>query len=256
MDALSHILVRDLTLAYDDHVVLRDLEFEVPRAAIFFIMGGSGSGKSTLLRALIGLHQPTRGRIEYGGVSFLDLRLAERERMLRRFGVLYQSGGLFTSMTLEENVALPLDEFTPLPPPQVREVVRLKLELVGLAGFEAFYPSQLSGGMQKRAGLARAIALDPEVLFFDEPSAGLDPVAAHRLDELVRELRDSLGATIVIVSHDLQSIFGLADFCIFLDATEQTITARGTPRELLRHPPNERVAEFLTGRRPVQEDHV
>ena len=256
MNAISHIVVRDLTLAYGDHVVLRDVAFEVPRAAIFFIIGGSGSGKSTLLRALIGLHQPSSGRIEYGGVSFLDLRLEERERMLRRFGVLYQSSGLFTSMTLEENVALPLAEFTPLPPSEVREVVRLKLELVGLAGFEALYPSQLSGGMQKRAGLARAIALDPEILFFDEPSAGLDPVAAHRLDDLVRELRDSLGSTVVIVSHDLQSIFGLADFCIFVDATTQTITARGTPQELLRNPPNERVAEFLTRRRVTQEDHV
>ncbi|MCU1281930.1 MAG: transporter related [bacterium] len=242
----AQITVEGLTLAYDGFVVMRDLSFTVDRGAIFFIMGGSGSGKSTVMRALIGLHQPTAGAIFYDGEDFLRQDGAHRELTLRRFGVLYQSSGLFSSMTVAENVGLPLEEFTDLSPAEVREVASVKLSLVGLAGFEDFSPGQLSGGMQKRAGLARAMALDPEILFLDEPSAGLDPISSRRLDELIVELRDSLRATFVIVSHELASILAVGDASIFLDTAVRTISASGPPRELLAHPPHERIGEFLT----------
>jgi phospholipid/cholesterol/gamma-HCH transport system ATP-binding protein len=166
--------------------------------------------------------------------------------MMRRFGVLYQSGALWSSMTLAENVALPLGEYTDLPPARIRELVSLKLALVGLAGFEEFYPSEISGGMRKRAGLARAMALDPDILFFDEPSAGLDPISSHLLDQLILELRASLGATVVVVTHELPSIFSIADNSVFLDAETKTMIAAGNPKELLARPPNARVREFLT----------
>ena len=240
------IEVDHLTLAYGDFVVMRELTFTVEPGSIFFITGGSGSGKSTVMRALIGLHQPTSGGIFYEGDDFLHQDEAHRELTLRRIGVLYQSSGLFTSMTVGENVGLPLSEFTNLSPDDVRAVAALKLALVGLSGFEDFYPAELSGGMQKRAGIARAMALDPEILFLDEPSAGLDPVSARRLDELIVELRDSLGTTVVIVSHELASILGIGDASIFLDTTTRTISASGPPQELLAHPPNERIREFLT----------
>jgi phospholipid/cholesterol/gamma-HCH transport system ATP-binding protein len=242
----AQITVQELTLAYGSFVVMRDLSFTVDRGAIFFIMGGSGSGKSTLMRALIGLHQPSSGAILYDGRDFLGQDEVLRELTLRRFGVLYQSSGLFSSMTVAENVGLPLGEFTDLSPADVREVASVKLSLVGLAGFEDFYPGQLSGGMQKRAGLARAMALDPEILFLDEPSAGLDPITARRLDELIAELRDSLRTTFVIVSHELASILGVGDASIYLDTTTRTLSASGPPRELLAHPPNERIRDFLT----------
>lgn len=240
------ITVEEMTLAYGSFVVMEKLSFIVERGAIFFITGGSGSGKSTVMRALIGLHPPAAGSIFYDGDDFLRQDDAHRELTLRRIGVLYQSSGLFTSMTLGENVGLPLTEFTALSPDEVRQVVALKLSLVGLAGFEDFYPAELSGGMQKRAGIARAMALDPEIIFLDEPSAGLDPVSARRLDDLIVELRDSLGTTVVIVSHELESILGIGDASIFLDTTVRTISASGPPRQLLAHPPNERIREFLT----------
>jgi phospholipid/cholesterol/gamma-HCH transport system ATP-binding protein len=245
---MSHpqITVEGLTLAYGSFVVMRELSFGVERGAIFFIMGGSGSGKTTVLRALLGLHQPTAGAIYYDGDDFLRQDETERELTLRRLGVLYQSSGLFSSMTVGENVGLPLGQFTHLSPAEVREVVALKLSLVGLAGFEEFYPSELSGGMRKRAGIARAMALDPEILFLDEPSAGLDPISARRLDELILNLRDSLGTTVVIVSHELSSILGIGGWAIFLDPTVRTISASGPPAELLAHPPNERIRDFLT----------
>jgi phospholipid/cholesterol/gamma-HCH transport system ATP-binding protein len=240
------ITVEGLTLAYGRFVVMHDLSFTVDQGAIFFVMGGSGSGKSTVMRALIGLHEPSAGAIFYDGDDFVGQDDAHRELTLRRFGVLYQGSGLFSSMTVAENVGLPLGEFSDLAPAEIREVASLKLSLVGLTGFEDFYPGQLSGGMQKRAGLARAMALDPEILFLDEPSAGLDPISSRRLDELIVELRNSLGATFVIVSHELSSILGIGDASIFLDTTVRTISASGPPRQLLEHPPHERAREFLT----------
>jgi phospholipid/cholesterol/gamma-HCH transport system ATP-binding protein len=246
MTATVHISVKDLTLRYGSSVVMHDLSFVVPRGAIFFLMGGSGSGKSTLLNTMLGLIPAGGGSIFYGADDFMTQDASERARTVRRFGVLFQGGGLFSSMTLAENVALPLGEFTDLSVREVRQLARLKLALVGLRGFEDFFPSEISGGMQKRAGLARAMALDPEILFLDEPSAGLDPVTSRRLDELIVQLRDSLGATVVIVSHELPSILGIGDNCVFLDAAQKTMTAQGPPRELLRNPPNQRVAAFLT----------
>jgi phospholipid/cholesterol/gamma-HCH transport system ATP-binding protein len=240
------IRVEKLTMAFDGHVLMHDLDFSVARGAIFFITGPSGSGKTTLLRHLVGLQAPAAGQIFYGDEPFVGQPPDGRAHTLRRFGVLFQSGGLFTSMTLAENVALPLDQFTTLDPGTIDELVRLKLRLVGLAGFERFYPSALSGGMRKRAGLARAMALDPEILFLDEPSAGLDPDTARRLDELILDLRGSLGATVVVVSHELPSIFAIGDDLIFLDPATRTLSAHGPPAALLRHPPNERVARFLT----------
>jgi phospholipid/cholesterol/gamma-HCH transport system ATP-binding protein len=239
------IAVRGLTMAYGDFVVQRDLDFEVRRGEIFVIMGDSGCGKSTLLRHLIGLQRPARGRVLYGSRSFWDAEAEEQERILRSFGVLYQKGALWSSMTLAENVALPLQQYTDLPDAEIRELASLKLALVGLAGFEEFYPSEISGGMQKRAGLARAMALDPEILFFDEPSAGLDPISSRRLDDLILELRESLGATIVVVTHELASIFTIADDSVFLDAEARTQVATGDPRELRETSPVPKVRTFL-----------
>ncbi len=198
------------------------------------------------MRHLIGLKEPATGEIFYEDVNFTRAGPEERERLLRRFGVLYQSGALWSSMTLAENVGLPLGEFTDLTPAQIREIAALKLALVGLKGFEDFYPNQISGGMQKRAGLARAMALDPEILFFDEPSAGLDPISSSLLDELILELRDNLGATIVIVTHELASIFAIANNSVFLDAESRVQIASGDPKELLANSDDPRVRKFLT----------
>lgn len=244
--APPHIEVRGLTMAYGDFVVLRDLDFAIRRGEIFVIMGGSGCGKSTLLRHMLGLMEPAAGEVLYNRVSFTRADPLVRTAMLRRFGVLYQSGALFSSMTLLENVSLPLQEFTDLSPAEIHEAASLKLALVGLRGFEDFTPSQLSGGMQKRAGLARAIALDPEVLFFDEPSAGLDPLTASRLDDLILELRASLGATVVVVTHELASIFKIGTNGVFLDAESRSILAVGAPSEMLAHSADRRVHGFLT----------
>ena len=233
-DPTAHITVRDLTMAYGSLVVMRNLNFIVTRGEVFVIMGGSGCGKSTLLRHLIGLNEPATGEIWYGTENFTRADPVHRQAMVQRFGVLYQSGALFSSMTLAENVGLPLQEYTDLDAAEIREVASLKLALVGLKGFEDYYPSQISGGMQKRAGLARAMALDPEVLFFDEPSAGLDPISSRLLDDLILELRNSLGATIVVVTHELASIFAIATTCVFLDVETRTMTALGPPQELLR----------------------
>ncbi len=239
-------MVKDLTMAYGDYVVMRDLNFTVNRGKIFVIMGPSGCGKSTLLRHLIGLNEPAAGEVWYGQVNFTQADPLERRRMVRHFGVLYQGGALWSSMTLAENIGLPLEEFTDLNRDQIEEMASLKLSLVGLKGFENYYPSQISGGMQKRAGLARAIALDPDVLFFDEPSAGLDPISSRLLDDLILELRDSLGATVVIVSHELASIFSIADNSIFLDPGTHTIAAQGNPKDLLAHCENPIVHRFLS----------
>jgi phospholipid/cholesterol/gamma-HCH transport system ATP-binding protein len=244
--AEAPIVVRDLTMAYGSFVIQRDLTFTVQRGEIFIIMGGSGCGKSTLLRHLIGLMAPAQGDVFIDGENFWDSPAEDQERIKRRFGVLFQSGGLWSSMTLAENVALPLQQYTDLRPSQILEVASLKLALVGLAGFEAFYPSEISGGMQKRAGLARAMALDPDILFFDEPSAGLDPISSRLLDELILELRDSLGSTIVVVTHELASIFTIADNSVFLDADTKTMIASGAPKWLRDESPNPKVREFLT----------
>jgi phospholipid/cholesterol/gamma-HCH transport system ATP-binding protein len=241
----GHIVVRDLTMAYGSFVVMRNLNFSVRRGEIFIIMGGSGSGKSTLMRHLVGLNEPAQGEIFYDGINFTRADPVERNRMLRRFGVLYQAGALWSSMTLAENVGLPLAQFTSLPPADIEEVASLKLALVGLRGFESYFPSELSGGMQKRAGLARAIALDPEILFFDEPSAGLDPISSRMLDDLILELRESLGATIVVVTHELASIFAIGDNSVLLDGESHTMIAQGNPRQLV-HSPDPRVRRFLS----------
>lgn len=241
----AQITVRDLTMAYGDFVIQRDLSFTVDQGDIFIIMGGSGCGKSTLLRHLIGLKSPVKGQVLHGTQDFWAAEQSERERMMRRFGVLYQSGALWSSMTLAENVALPLEEYTALSRSEIAEVASLKLSLVGLAGFEKFYPSEISGGMCKRAGLARAMALDPETLFFDEPSAGLDPISSRLLDELILELRDSLGATIVIVTHELASMFAIGNNSVFLDSETKTMIAQGDPKRLLADSSNPKVQRFL-----------
>ena len=240
------IEVRNLTMAYGRRVIQRDVDFTVRHGDIFIIMGGSGCGKSTLLRHLIGLMRPAQGDVFYEGQSFWGAEPETRERMLQRFGVLYQSGALWSSMTLAENVALPLGEYTDLAPAEIRDLVSFKLALVGLAGFEEFYPSEISGGMRKRAGLARAMALDPEVLFFDEPSAGLDPISSRRLDDLILEVRASLGATVVVVTHELASIFAIGTDSVFLDGETKTMLATGDPKVLLTEASQPAVRRFLT----------
>ena len=239
------IAVRGLTMAFGERVVMHDLTFEVGRGDIFFIMGPSGSGKSVLMRHLLGLLDPAAGEIFYEGERFTGAAPADRARMLRRCGVTFQTGGLWSSLTLAENVAVPLEEYTELDVPAIREVASLKLALVGLRGFEDYYPSEISGGMQKRAALARAIALDPAILFFDEPSSGLDPVSSRLLDRLIVELRDSLGATVVIVSHELGSILEIGTNSIFLDMETRTMAAQGDPRMLLTEAANPVVRRFL-----------
>ena len=241
----AHIVVHDLTMAYGSFVVQHDLNFTIPRGEIFIIMGDSGCGKSTLLRHMIGLKQPAAGDVLINGENLWSAEPEERDRIIRRFGVLYQSGALWSSMTLAENISLPLEQYTDLDREGIREIVGLKLALVGLAGFEDFYPSEISGGMCKRAGLARAMALDPEILFFDEPSAGLDPISSRRLDDLILELRDSLGATIVVVTHELASIYTIADNSVFLDAEARTQTAHGNPAELRDNSTVPKVRTFL-----------
>lgn len=241
------IRAEKLTMAYGDFVIMRDLNFTVNQGDIFIIMGGSGCGKSTLLRVLVGLKEPAAGKVLYREGSLWDTEAgSKRNAILRRTGILYQSGALFSSMTLAQNIALPLSQYTPLKPKEIRELASLKLALVGLAGFEDFYPSEISGGMCKRAGLARAMALDPDILFFDEPSAGLDPVSAHLLDELILELRESLRATFVVVTHELASIFAIGNNSVFLNVETRTMSASGDPNELLAHTTDPNLRRFLT----------
>lgn len=233
--------VRDLTMAYGDVLVQRAVEFDVARGEIFVIMGGSGCGKSTLLKHLIGLHHPAAGQILYDG----DTPLEGLGDIARRFGVLFQGGALWSSMTVGENIALPLEIFTGLGREEIAAIVAFKLALVGLAGREHLYPASLSGGMRKRAGLARALALDPEILFLDEPSAGLDPINSRRLDDLILQIRDMLGTTIVMVTHELASIFAIADKAIFLDADTKVPAALGSPKAMLDESDNKTVQAFL-----------
>lgn len=231
--------IDSLTMAYGDYIVMKNLDFSIKKGEIFFIIGGSGCGKSTLLRHMIGLVTPASGKILYRGENFSGATEERRLEILREFGILYQGGALWTSMTLAENVMLPLMEFSGLSEKEAKVMADLKLALVGLNGFGSFYPSEISGGMAKRAGLARAIALDPSVLFFDEPSAGLDPISSYRLDRLILQMRDSLGATVVVVSHELPSIFSIADRVVFLDAKSKTQGALGAPRDLLKSGPED-----------------
>lgn len=240
------IEVKDLTVAYGDFVLMKDVNFTVRQGDIFVIMGASGSGKSTLLRVLTGLKEPTKGGVYIGGVDFWGSDGKTRDAIMQKNGILYQSGALFSSMTLAENVAMPLQQYTKFSQREIDEIVSLKLALVGLAGFEGFYPSEISGGMKKRAGLARALALDPKIVYFDEPSAGLDPISAKLLDDLILELNKSLGMTIVVVTHELASIFAIGTNSIFLDADTRKIIAWGSPKELLKNPPSEKVLRFLT----------
>jgi phospholipid/cholesterol/gamma-HCH transport system ATP-binding protein len=243
--ARAKIAVRDLTMAYGSFVVMRDLNFDVADKDIFVIMGGSGCGKSTLLRHLIGLQEPAGGRVLFDGEDFTASPPAERGRFIRRFGVMYQSGALWSSLTLAENIAMPLEEHTDLKAKAIRDLVAYKLALVGLSGYEDYYPSQISGGMNKRAGIARAMALDPDILFLDEPGAGLDPLSARRLDDLILRLRDGLGSTIVVVTHELASIFAIANHSVFLDSATRTQGGTGNPNELRDHSDNPAVRLFL-----------
>ncbi len=246
MQPHSYLKVNNLMMAYDETIIQKNLNFSIKSGEIFIIMGGSGCGKSTLLRHLIGLLKPAAGDIIIDGVNLWQATPEQRNQIISHNGVLYQGGALWSSMTLGENIALPLSEYSDLNQKQIEEVTAYKLSLVGLAGFEDYYPSEISGGMRKRAGFARAMALDPKILFFDEPSAGLDPISSRLLDDLIMELRDSLDSTIVIVSHELESIFTVGDNSIFLDPEEKTIIATGSPKELLKHSDDPRVLNFLT----------
>jgi len=247
-------MVRDLTMAYGDHVIMRDLNFSVGRGDIFIIMGGSGCGKSTLMKIMVGLKVPAGGQVFYGDLNFWEAVPDNRKHILQNIGVLYQSSALWSSMTLAENVALPIEEYTDLSPNEIRELVSFKLSMVGLAGHEDFYPAEISGGMRKRAGIARAIALDPDILFFDEPTTGLDPVSAKRLDDLILELRNSLGATVVVVTHELASIFAIGNNSVFLDSDTRTMTAVGDPKMLLENSQDPKIINFLT--RGKVEEHL
>ncbi|MBR1904216.1 MAG: ATP-binding cassette domain-containing protein [Alphaproteobacteria bacterium] len=238
--------VKDLTVGYGDYVLLHDANYQVNKGDIFIIMGGSGCGKSSMLRILTGLLPPLKGQVIISGVDIASAPVKEVQKIREKSGILYQSGALFSSMTLAENIMLPLQQYSDYSPATMRELAALKLALVGLKGFDDFYPSEISGGMKKRAGLARELDLDPQIVYFDEPSAGLDPISSRNLDDLIIELNRSLGTTIVVVTHELASIFAIGNNSIFLDAATKTIMARGDPKELLKNPPNQAVYEFLT----------
>lgn len=241
---MTAICTKDVTLQYGSRLIQKNLNFTVSKGDIFVIMGGSGCGKSTLLKHLIGLYKPAHGEIFYGDQNYTTANEKEQQKMQSRWGVTFQSGALFSNMTLAENVALPM-QYAKIQRNEINDRVAFKLALVGLAGYEDFYPSQISGGMCKRAGLARAIALDPEILFFDEPSAGLDPLSARRLDELILNLRDSTGATVVMVTHELDSIFAIANNSVYLDNVTKTWLDTGNPSWLKDHSQHDIVRSFL-----------
>ena len=239
------IKVTDLTLAYGERVIQRDLNFEVANGDVFVIMGGSGCGKSTLLRNMLGLEKPAAGDVQYGGHNYTRAAPARQRQMRMNWGVTFQQGALISAMTLEENLSLPLELYTKTTSRERSDLISLKLSLVGLAGYERYYPSEISGGMRKRAALARAIMLDPQFLFFDEPSAGLDPISSRRLDELIATLADSMGATVVMVTHELDSIFAIATQAIYLDNETRTLLDQGSPLELKTNSQHDVVREFL-----------
>ncbi len=239
------VSVRNLTMAHGDNVVQRDITFDVKKGEVMVVMGESGCGKSTLLRHLIGLNEPAAGQVLRNGIDLWNCSDDVHDGILRSSGILYQGGALWTSMTLEENVSLPLVQFTTYDKRTIHDIAEYKLSLVGLSGCGGLYPSEISGGMRKRAGLARAMALDPDILFFDEPSAGLDPLSSRRLDELILELRESLGTTLIVITHELASIFTIANTSIYLDAETKTMVAWGDPRVLRESCENEKVRKFL-----------
>lgn len=240
--------IKGLTVAYGENVIMHDVDFTVNERDVFIIMGGSGCGKSTLLTVLTGLKSPEKGTETFAGKPFWGngATKADRDALMRKAGILYQSGALWSSMTLAENVAMPLEQYTDFTPAEIKDLVALKLDLVGLGGFQNYYPAEISGGMKKRAGLARALALDPQIVFFDEPSAGLDPISSKNLDDLILQIRENLRTTIVMVTHELPSIFAIGTNSIYLDARTKTVIARGDPNELLKNPPNETLEHFLT----------
>lgn len=240
------IEVKNLTMGYGSYILQQNANFTVNKGDIFIIMGGSGCGKSSMLRVLTGLLPPLKGDVFIDGANIAKASAAQMEEIRKKSGILYQSGALFSSMTLAENIALPLQQYSNYSAAEIKELASLKLSLVGLAGFDDFYPSEISGGMKKRAGLARALALDPEIVYFDEPSAGLDPISSRNLDDLIIEINRSLGTTIVVVTHELASIFAIGTNSIFLDPMSKSILAKGNPRDILKNPPNREVLEFLT----------
>jgi phospholipid/cholesterol/gamma-HCH transport system ATP-binding protein len=244
--ASPFIHVQNLTIGYGDRIIQQDLNFTVNKNDIFFIIGGSGCGKTTLLKSMIGLLYPLKGETRYSGVNFYNADKNTQLALLKSWGITYQSGALFSSMSLAENVALPLQLHTDLSEKNIAEIVADKLALVGLSGFETFYPAELSGGMHKRAGLARALALDPTLLFFDEPSAGLDPINSLRLDRLIVKICQTLDSTVIIVSHELPSILSIGTNGIMLDAQTKTMIDSGNPKQLLENSKDERVRQFLS----------
>jgi phospholipid/cholesterol/gamma-HCH transport system ATP-binding protein len=239
------IQVRDLTVGYETDIILENISFDVLEGEIFIVLGGSGCGKSTLLKHLIGLIPPLSGQICIDGEDISNCNETTFKKILRKIGVLYQSTALFGSMTIAENVSLPIKEYTDLPQKSVETLVKMKLNMVNLKGYENHLPSEISGGMKKRAGLARAMALNPKILFFDEPSAGLDPVTSVELDNLIIHLNKSLGTTMVIVTHELQSIFNVAHRVIMLDKQTKGIIAEGNPNHLKDHSENPFVRNFF-----------
>lgn len=239
------IIVEDLTAGYGDRIIFENVSFQVMKGEILVILGGSGCGKSTLLKHMFGLYRPLSGRVLINGIDVATENEAELAALRREIGVLFQSGALFGSMTLMENVSLPLEEYTDLTREDIERLVRMKLAMVNLSGFENHLPSELSGGMKKRAGLARAMALDPKVLFFDEPSAGLDPVTSAELDILMKKINTGLGTTMIVVTHELESIFSIAHRVVMMDGEAKGIIAVGSPRQLQESSTDPRVINFF-----------
>ncbi|MDG1324491.1 MAG: ATP-binding cassette domain-containing protein [Opitutales bacterium] len=250
----SILEVENLKLAYGEYQVLEKVSFSAKRGKCTVLMGGSGCGKSTLLKSMVGLLEPQEGRVLVDTIDLWAVDQAEKTSILKKYGVLFQGGALWGSMNLVENVSLPLETYTELSEAEINDLARYKLNLVGLSGYGDFYPAQLSGGMKKRAGLARAMALDPDILFLDEPSAGLDPINSHRLDNLINELKVSLGITFIVVTHELPSIFDIADDSIFLDGETKTLLAQGRPSDLRENSEHDRVRSFLRRGTPISKN--